>query len=94
MCLAIPGKLESISAQLDDVFRMGRVSFGGTIKEVNLSMTPEAKPGDYLLVHVGVALQVVDEAEALETFKYLQQIGELEELNPDQPIDRTKIPGS
>ncbi len=90
MCLAIPGKLESITAQLDDVFRMGRVSFGGIIKEVNLSMTPEAKPGDYLLVHVGVALQIVDEAEALETFRYLQQIGELEDLGPNGLPDRSQ----
>lgn len=92
MCLAIPGKLESISAQLDDVFRMGRVSFGGVIKEVNLAMTPEAKPGDYVLVHVGVALQVVDEAEALETFKYLRQIGELDELDASPPVSPTGRP--
>ncbi|MCF8237633.1 MAG: HypC/HybG/HupF family hydrogenase formation chaperone [Saprospiraceae bacterium] len=90
MCLAIPGKLESISAQLDDVFRLGRVSFGGIIKEVNLSMTPEAKPGDYLLVHVGVALQIVDEAEALETFRYLQQVGELEDLGPSPFPERSQ----
>ncbi len=80
MCLAIPGKLEAISGQLDDTFRMGRVSFGGVIKEVNLSMVPEANVGDYVLVHVGLAISVVDEEEAKKTFHYLQQIGEIDEL--------------
>jgi hydrogenase expression/formation protein HypC len=84
MCLAIPGKIDSISNQLDDTFRVGKVSFGGILKEVNLMMVPEAKPGDYVLVHVGVAISVVDEAEAQKTFEYLQQIGELDELNPEE----------
>lgn len=82
MCLAIPGKLESING-LDTAFRTGRVRFGGISREVNLAMVPEAKEGDYVLVHVGVALQVVDEAEALESFEYLRQIGELEDLGPE-----------
>jgi hydrogenase expression/formation protein HypC len=82
MCLAIPGKIESISSQLDATFRVGKVSFGGIFKEVNLMMVPDAQPGDYVLVHVGVAISVVDEEEAHKTFEYLQQIGELEELNP------------
>ncbi len=84
MCLAIPGKLTTITAQLDETFRFGKVSFGGIMKEVNLSMVPEAKEGDYVLVHVGVAISVVDEAEALKTFEYIRQIGELNELNPDE----------
>jgi hydrogenase expression/formation protein HypC len=83
MCLAIPGKLTSITAQLDETFRFGKVSFGGIMKEVNLSMVPEAKVGDYVLVHVGVAISMVDEEEALKTFEYIKQIGELNELNPD-----------
>ncbi len=82
--MAIPGKIDSISNQLDDTFRVGKVSFGGILKEVNLMMVPEAKPGDYVLVHVGVAISVVDEAEAQKTFEYLQQIGELDELNPEE----------
>jgi hydrogenase expression/formation protein HypC len=85
MCLAIPGKLTSITAQLDETFRFGKVSFGGILKEVNLSMVPEAKVGDYVLVHVGVAISVVDEAEALKTFEYIRQIGELNELSPEDP---------
>jgi hydrogenase expression/formation protein HypC len=80
MCLAIPGKVTQITDQLDETFRMGKVSFGGIQKEVNLSMVPEAKVGDYVLVHVGVAISTVDEEEAKKTFEYLRQIGELEEL--------------
>lgn len=82
MCLAIPGKLESING-LDTAFRTGKVSFGGISRQVNLSMVPDARVGDYVLVHVGVALQVVDEQEALESFEYLKRIGELEDLGPE-----------
>ena len=80
MCLAIPGKLLAITAQLDETFRTGKVSFGGIQKEVNLFMVPEAKIGDYILVHVGVAISVVDEDEAKQTFKYLKDMGEVDEL--------------
>lgn len=73
----------SIDASLDDTFRKGKVSFGGIIKEVNLCMTPEANLGDYVLVHVGVSLSVIDEKEALQTFEYLKQMGETEELEED-----------
>lgn len=81
MCLAIPGKIISITAQLDETFRRGKVSFGGILKEINLSMVPEASIGDYVLVHVGVAISVVDEEEAHTTFEYLKQMGEVDELN-------------
>lgn len=84
MCLAIPGRVEKISTETDDVFRSAKVSFGGVTKEVNLAMVPEAQPGDYVLVHVGVAISVVDEDEARKTFEYLREMGELEELN-DKP---------
>lgn len=80
MCLAIPGKLLSVTAALDATFRQGKVSFGGITKEVNLSMVPEAKEGDYVLVHVGVAIGVVDEEEAKTTFEYLKQMGEVDEM--------------
>jgi hydrogenase expression/formation protein HypC len=80
MCLAIPGKIISITNQLDETFRFGKVSFGGINKEINLCMVPEAKINDYVLVHVGVAISVVDEKEAKETFEYLRQLGEVEEL--------------
>jgi hydrogenase expression/formation protein HypC len=82
MCLAIPGKICSITNQLDETFRFGKVSFGGILKDVNLCMVTDAKVGDYVLVHVGVAIGIVDEAEARQTFEYLKAIGEVEELNP------------
>ncbi len=80
MCLAIPGKIISITNQLDETFRQGKVSFGGIMKEVNLCMVPEAKVNDYVLVHVGVAISTIDEEEARITFDYLKQIGEVDEL--------------
>lgn len=64
MCLAIPGKLENITSQLDEVFRIGSVDFEGIRKEVNLALVPEAKVGDYVLVHVGAAIGIIDEDEA------------------------------
>ena len=80
MCLAIPGKLISITGQLDETFRKGKVSFGGITKEVNLSMVTDAQPGDYVLVHVGVAIGKVDEEEAMKTFEYLKMMGEMDEI--------------
>jgi len=80
MCLAVPGKIISISGD-DPMTRMGKVSFSGVIKEANLAYVPEAKVNDYVLVHVGFALNIVDEAEAHQVFDYLHQMGELEELN-------------
>ena len=80
MCLAIPGKIKLITSELDETFRIAKVSFGGIIKEVNLCMLPEAKIGDYVLVHVGVAISIVDEEEARQTFSYLKKMGEVDEL--------------
>jgi hydrogenase expression/formation protein HypC len=80
MCLAIPGKIISITNQPDQTFRLGKVSFGGITREVNLCMVPDAKIDDYVLVHVGVAISMIDEAEAQLTFDYLKQIGEVDEL--------------
>lgn len=73
MCLAVPGKIISISGN-DPASRMGRVSFGGAIVEVNLAYVPEAKVGDYAIVHVGFALSIVDEAEAERTLQDLETI--------------------
>ena len=84
MCLAIPGKITSINDQ-DPLLRTGKVSFGGVVKEINLAYVPEAKVGDYVLVHVGFAISVVDEEEAQRVFEYLEQMEELDELNPDSP---------
>jgi hydrogenase expression/formation protein HypC len=80
MCLAIPGKILSITNQLDETFRFGKVSFGGITKGVNLCMVPDAKIDDYVLVHVGVAISIVDEEEAHKVFSYLKEMGEVEEL--------------
>lgn len=87
MCLAIPGKIISLEQMEDEVFSMGKVSFGGITRQVNLSMVPDATIGDYVLVHVGVAISKVDEAEALQTFEYLKQMGELDELHPANNIE-------
>lgn len=81
MCLAIPGKIISVSsASGDEIFRQGKVSFGGITKEINLCMVPSAVVGDYVLVHVGVAISTIDEEEALKTFEYLHRMGETNEL--------------
>lgn len=79
MCLAIPGKIESIN-DTDGLLRMGSVNFGGIIKEVSLAYVPEAAVGDYVIVHVGFALSRVDEDEARKIFDYLKQMNELTEL--------------
>jgi hydrogenase expression/formation protein HypC len=83
MCLSIPGKLIEVTAALDEVFRIGKVDFEGITKEVNLAMVPDARIGDYVLVHVGAAISIVDEQEAKETFALIRKMGELDELEPD-----------
>lgn len=70
MCLAIPGRILSISGD-DPLMRVGRVDFGGVVKDVNLVYTPEAQPGGYVLTHVGFALAVMDESEARRVFDAL-----------------------
>lgn len=77
MCLAIPGKIISFQESQDPLFRTGKVSFDGVIRDINFAAVPEAKIDDYVLVHVGMALNVVDEAEAKKTIEYLKQIDEL-----------------
>lgn len=79
MCLAIPGKVESITSD-DPITRMGCVNFGGVFKEASLAYVPEVQVGDYVIVHVGFALSKVDEAEAQKVFEYLRQMDELAEL--------------
>ena len=83
MCLAIPGKIKSIETLYDGTVRMAKVQFGGITKEASLEMVSHAKIGDYVLIHVGVAISVVDEKEAMQTFKYLEEAGELDELNSE-----------
>ena len=84
MCLSIPGKLIEITFQLDETFRLGKVSFDGVVKKVSLTLVPEAKVNDYVMVHVGAAISVVDEEEAKKTFAILRQLNELDDLEfPD-----------
>jgi hydrogenase expression/formation protein HypC len=78
MCLAIPGKV--IETLESDGMKMAKVSFAGMVKQVCLEYTPDAVPGDYVLVHVGFALSRVDQAEAERTFKLLEELGQLDEL--------------
>lgn len=82
MCLAVPGRVVSVTEAGSDL-RTGRVDFGGVVKLVNLAFVPEAHVDDYVLVHVGFAIARVDEAEAQRVFEYLGQIGALDtELGP------------
>jgi hydrogenase expression/formation protein HypC len=78
MCLAIPGKV--IETLESDGLKVANVSFGGVIKQVCLEYTPEAGPGDYVLVHVGFALSRIDAEEAQRTYKLLDELGQLTEL--------------
>ncbi len=78
MCLAVPGRILSIAGD-DALMRTGRVDFGGVVKEIHLAYVPEAVPGDHVLVHVGVAITVLDEAEARRVFEALDALGEVAE---------------
>lgn len=83
MCLAIPGKVIEIDMNVDPV--MGKVSFGGIVKQVCLDWVPEVTVGEYVIVHVGFAISTVNQEEALETIKMILSMeGGLEELNTDE----------
>jgi hydrogenase expression/formation protein HypC len=84
MCLAIPGKIVSVSGE-DPLERTGRIDFGGVLKEASLAYVPEANVGDYVIVHVGFALSRLDEEEAHKIFEYLKQMEELGELKENGP---------
>src|SRR6202142_664467 len=91
MCLAIPGKIESIRGD-EPLTRMGKVNFGGIRKEACLAYVPEARVGDYVIVHVGFALSRLDEDEAQKVFEYMKQIEELGELRGkahEKPLTKT-----
>jgi hydrogenase expression/formation protein HypC len=78
MCLAVPGRIVSVTGR--DVTRSGRIDFGGLTKEINLAYVPEAGVGDYVLVHVGFAIALIDETEA---GRVLETLVELEQLDSD-----------
>lgn len=84
MCLGVPGKVISIEENPAGM-SMGKVSFAGINKEVCLAYVPEVKVGEYVIVHTGFALSVLDEDEAMEVFAMLQQMEDLSELETPQP---------
>jgi hydrogenase expression/formation protein HypC len=90
MCLAIPGKLVEVESPSPNSPRMGKVSFGGIVKSVCLEYVPDAKQGDYVTVHVGFALTKVDEEEAARTYKLLEELDQLQELNVNPFADDPK----
>lgn len=82
MCLGIPGKIIDIYEK--DGLKMGKIDFGGVARETCLEYVPEAKLGDYALVHVGFVLNLISEQEANETMQLLREIVDIEsELNPE-----------
>lgn len=81
MCLGVPGKVVEVTrSELGIV--SGKVDFGGVVKAVNLSYTPEVEPGQYVVVHVGFSISTLDEKEAQDVFRYLEQIDGLADLGP------------
>jgi hydrogenase expression/formation protein HypC len=73
MCLAIPGKI--VDTEEIDGMRVGKVQFGGITRQTFLNFVPEARPGDYVLVHVGFAISVVDQEQAEQTLRDLETMG-------------------
>ncbi len=84
MCLGVPGKVVKVEPGVLDM-PMGVVSFGGVTKEVCLAYTPDVKVGEYVLVHVGFAISKLDEEQALEVFRVLKEMGDLEGLDLAPP---------
>ena len=81
MCLGIPGEVVETSPTALGIVT-GKVRFGGVVREVNLSYTPEVRPGDWVVVHVGFSISVLDEEEARRTLRYLEELGEQLDLGP------------
>lgn len=86
MCLAVPGKITSIQGD-DPLSRTGKIDFGGILKEASLAYVPEAKVGDYVIVHVGFAISKLDEEEAHKVFEYLREMEDLAELEERETAD-------
>lgn len=86
MCLGVPGKVITIEENPLGM-TMGRVSFGGITKDVCMAYVPEVAVGDYVVVHVGFAISIVDEEEARRTMEFLREMDDLDELDIDQPAD-------
>ncbi|QRN83662.1 HypC/HybG/HupF family hydrogenase formation chaperone [Chloroflexota bacterium] len=82
MCLGIPGKIESVYE--DHGTKMAKIDFGGVLREACIEVIPEAKPGDWTIVHAGFALNLLSEEEARETLDILEQMSELAELEDQE----------
>ena len=83
MCLGIPGKVVETYREHDVL--MGKVEFGGIFKRVCLEHVPQVRVGDYVLVHVGFALNIIDEVEARQVFQFLDEMNQLDELKVPSP---------
>ncbi len=84
MCLGVPGQVVEITTDVLGM-NMGKVSFGGIVKEVCLAYTSNVQVGEYVIVHVGFAISTIDEEEAGKVFELLREMGDLEELDVSQP---------
>ncbi len=84
MCLAIPGKI--VEFHENQGVRMSKVDFGGITREACIEYLPDAQLGDYVLVHVGFAISKVDEDEAARTYKYLEEMNQLDELGAGDEV--------
>ncbi len=93
MCLGIPGKITRIDPDALGL-NMGKVNFGGIVKEVCLAYVPEAEVGDYVIVHVGFAISRIDEEEAARVFEALEALGELSELEDAEPEQGPGFPAT
>lgn len=83
MCLAIPGKI--IELEEDGCMRMGRIDYGGITRKACLEYIPDPQIGEYVMVHVGFAISKVDPEEAAQTYRYLAEMDQLEEITAEEP---------
>ena len=90
MCLAIPGKISALHENTG--VPMAKVDFGGITREACMSYLPQARIGDYVLVHVGFAISQVDEEEAARTYQYLSEMDQLSELQDGDPEGDHEVP--
>lgn len=94
MCLGVPGKVVAIERVEGMELVQGTVDFGGVRRDVNLSFTPEVEIGEYVVVHVGFSISVIDEEEARTTLQYLRELGEAVPDGPPAPIQGSTEPSS
>jgi hydrogenase expression/formation protein HypC len=88
VCLAVPGRITNITEGADPALRTGRVDFGGVAREVSLAFVPEAAVGDYVIVHVGFAISLLDEEEAKQTLADLAALEEIAAREGGRPVSK------